>query len=75
MTKTYRISSRGGVVFGDYDATGPLAALDAMSRDAGYRDHADACATTGDEPSAWTESAYAFAHDQGFGLLAEEVTS
>lgn len=44
MTR-YRIANTiGGVVLGVYEATSPEEALDVMARDAGYADHAAACA-------------------------------
>ena len=43
MTKTYRIeNTRSGVILGDYTADSKEAALDAMARDAGYADYAEA---------------------------------
>lgn len=45
-THTYRIESTSGVVLGDYQGENEQAALDAMARDAGYRDYTDASAQT-----------------------------
>jgi hypothetical protein len=41
---TYRIVSIDGIDFGHYSAESPLAALDALARDAGYASQADAVA-------------------------------
>jgi len=41
---TYTISNRSsGITLGQYDADTPAQALDAMARDAGYDDYAEAC--------------------------------
>lgn len=46
---TYRIQNfTSALDFGAYIAASPAAALDAMARDAGYPDHATACADSGD---------------------------
>ena len=46
---TYSITSRtSGYHIGTYDADSREAALDAMSREAGYANHAEACEVTGD---------------------------
>lgn len=51
MTRRYRITNtRTGVDLGVYSADDEQGALDAMSREAGYADHADACAVAPVEP-------------------------
>ena len=40
-----------GVVLGEYEGITPAAALDAMAREAGYQDHADALAVIGGDSS------------------------
>jgi hypothetical protein len=47
---TYTITNRtSGLVLGVYQGATEAEALDAMARDAGYRDFADASEVTGDE--------------------------
>lgn len=45
--KRYQITSSAGVDMGVYEADSPEDALDAMARNAGYRDQADAAAVAG----------------------------
>jgi hypothetical protein len=57
----FRITSRvSGQRLGEYEAADEQGALDVMARDAGYMDHADACAQSGDD---------------GAHLLVEEVVA
>ena len=47
MTKKFHIESTAGVDMGVYEGETEAEALDAMARDAGYADYADACDVTG----------------------------
>lgn len=46
--KLFRIESSAGVVLGVYEGENEQQAFDALARDAGYRDHANACQQCGD---------------------------
>lgn len=46
---SYKITSGAGIELGTYVGATKKDALDAMARDAGYRDHADACDVTSDD--------------------------
>ena len=49
--KRFQIASTQGANLGTYNGETRKGALDAMAKDAGYRDFADACATTGEDGS------------------------
>ncbi len=51
MKKRYEIKNRvSGAVLGVYVADDPESAIEAMAREAGYADEAEAIAVTGDNP-------------------------
>ena len=58
--KRYHIVSSAGVMFGCYEGDSPRAALDALAREAGYADHAEACQVAGEDPNDWTTSMQEF---------------
>lgn len=63
MSRKFRVQASGGVDFGVFEVgegEGPLCALNALARDAGYKDHEHACASVGEEPSDWTNDRYEF---------------
>lgn len=70
----WQITSSEGVDMGVYEGATAKDALDAMSRDAGYRDHASACEVTGENPGSWTSDAADFERG-GLGLLVAAVQS
>jgi hypothetical protein len=57
---TYAISSAAGIDLGTYAGNGPVEALDALAREAGYRSHAHECATLGSCGDDWTTDLSAF---------------
>lgn len=72
--RTYKIVSNQGVDMGAFEAESPEGALEAMSRDAGYKSYADGCNAVGASTDDWTTDEWAFKNGR-FGLLVTEVES
>lgn len=73
-TKTYRITSSAGLNMGTFAATSEQAALDAMARDAGYRDAAHAAEVAGPFDGTIEEVAAITVHDYQTGEELRKAT-